>query len=267
MYPELLKIGPITIYSYGLMLGIAFLAANLLLTAELRRRKLDAAIGTNVTMIALVAGIAGAKIFHLIENAGEFFRHPVEMAFSSGGLTWYGGFLLALLLIWVYVRRTKRLTFLQLADYTAPGMALAYGIARIGCHLAGDGDYGIPTNLPWKVSYEYGTSPTAYTLDPASGARIPTEWVHPTPVYELILAVALFTFLHLRRKRNIPAGNQFAWFLILHSLSRFLVEFIRVNPRLILGLSEAQLISIPLILWGVYAVLKKPAARAAAAKS
>ncbi len=256
MYPELLKIGPITIYSYGLMLGVAFLVANILLTMELKRRGRDPAIATGITMIALLGGIAGAKIFHLFENWSEFLRDPINMMFSSGGLTWYGGFLLAVILIWIYARQ-KKISFLEIADVAAPSLAIGYGIARIGCHLAGDGDYGIATNLPWKMSYEYGTSPTAFTLDPTTGVRIPTEWVHPTPVYELLAAIIIFAFLFWRRKKKLPTGNQFGWFLVLHSLARFLVEFIRVNPRFVLGLSEAQIISIALILWGLYFIFRK----------
>ena len=265
MYPELFKIGPVTIYSYGLMLGVAFLVANMLLSSELKRRGKDLGIATNITMIALIGGIAGAKLFHLFENWSEFLQDPVHMAFSSGGLTWYGGFLLAIILIIIYLKK-KKISFLEMADITAPALAIGYGIARIGCHLAGDGDYGIATNLPWKVAYEHGTSPTAYTLDPVTHARIPTEWVHPTPVYELIAAVMIFSFLYYRRKKNLPEGNQFGWFLILHSLARFLVEFIRINPQLFYGLSEAQLISIGLIIWGVYLIYKKSQSGAATAK-
>ncbi len=251
MYPEI-HLGPLTLYSYGLMLGIAFLIANSLLTRELKRLGRNADQAFSITFLALVGGVVGARLFHVLENFSQFLIDPIGVAFTSGGLTWYGGFLLAATLIAWYLRK-KRIPFLFFADITAPGMALAYGIARIGCQLAGDGDYGIPTNLPWAMSYENGTVPTAYTLG-ADGTRIPTEWVHPTPLYELGMAIPVFLFLYLRRTRSLPPGNQFGWFLILHSLSRFLVEFIRINPDLIYGLSEAQIISLLLIGWGVYLV-------------
>lgn len=256
MYPELLKIGPITIYSFGLMMGIAFLVASMLLSAEVKRRGKDATIGTSITMISLIGGIAGAKLFHLFENWSDFIGDPIGMAFSSGGLTWYGGFLLATALIYVFIRR-KNITFFEMADMAAPSLAIGYGIARIGCHLAGDGDYGIATDLPWKTAYVHGTVPTAFVLDPATGARVPTEWVHPAPVYEFILGVIIFSILYARRKKKLPVGNQFAWFLLLHPFARLMVEFIRINPRLILGLSEAQLISIALLVWGVFLLGKK----------
>jgi phosphatidylglycerol---prolipoprotein diacylglyceryl transferase len=255
MYPELFKIGPLTIYSFGLMLGLAFLTANMLLVAELKRRKLDPALGTTITMLALIGGITGAKLFHVLENWKVFLNEPFGTVFSSGGLTWYGGLLVVIALIFIYVRK-KRRSMLEVADMTSPGLALAYGIGRIGCHLAGDGDYGIPTDVPWAVSYEHGTVPTAFTLD-QFGDRIPTEWVHPTPVYELLLAVLVFSFLFRRRTKVLPLGNQFGYFLILHSLSRFLIEFWRINPRMFLGLSEAQLISIALIGWGFFLIFRK----------
>ncbi len=256
MRPELFHIGPIVIYSYGFMLGVAFLLANWLLTNELKRRNLDPAHATMITFLALIGGVIGAKLFHVLENWNEFLAEPMKTALSSGGLTWYGGFIVALVIIAVYLRR-KKIPFLLLADMTAPGLAIGYGIARIGCQLAGDGDYGCPTSLPWAMSYEYGTVPTAFRLenpmDPHS-LRIPTEWVHPAPLYELGLAILVFTFLFRRRARPMPIGNQFGWFLILHSLCRFVVEIIRINPELFLGMSQAQVISLVLIGWGAYLV-------------
>ena len=148
MYPELFKIGPFTVYSYGLMLGIAFIVASYILTKECERRKLNPNLATEITLLAIVFGIIGSKLFHLFENWNAFLQDPVGMAFSPGGLTFYGGLILATLAIWLYVRR-KKIPFLVVADATSPSLILAYGIGRIGCHLAGDGDYGIPTSLPW----------------------------------------------------------------------------------------------------------------------
>lgn len=256
MYPELLKIGPITIYSFGLMMGTAFLVGNMIIAAELKRRGKDPTIATNITMLALLGGISGSKLFHLFENWSDFIKDPISMTFSSAGLTWYGGFLLATVFVLLYVR-SKKITFIEIADIAAPALALSYGIGRIGCQLAGDGDYGIPTDLPWKMSYVHGTVPTAYTLDPVTSARIPTEWVHPAPLYEFLAAVLIFTFLLLRRKKSLPPGYQFGMFLILHPLSRFFVEFIRINPKLLFGLSEAQLLSIILFIYGLYLLFRK----------
>ena len=157
MYPVLFKIGPFSIYSFGLMMGLGFLTASYILTKELRRKGLDANLGNTITLFALIFGIAGSKMLFLFENWEEFVRDPMN-AFSPGGLTWYGGLILATAVIYVYTRR-KNLPFWKICDAAAPGLMLGYGIARIGCHLAGDGDYGVPTDLPWATVYAKGTYP------------------------------------------------------------------------------------------------------------
>ncbi|HQJ74244.1 MAG TPA: prolipoprotein diacylglyceryl transferase, partial [Bacteroidota bacterium] len=220
--------------------------ASYLLTLELKRVNLNVNIASEITTIALIFGIIGAKLFHLFEYWDEFINDPL-MAFSPAGLTFYGGFLLATLAIFIYIKR-KKLSFLQIADLNAPGLALAYGIARIGCHLSGDGDYGIVSNLPWAYSYAKGTVPTP-----------PGVTVHPTPIYELIAGILIFMFLWSKRKKYNVNGKLFFVYLILTAIARFLVEIIRINPRLLLGLSEAQIISIILIIISIIAliILKK----------
>lgn len=147
MIPELFKIGPLTVYSYGLMLGIAFIVASYLLTIEFERKKLNKNFATEITLIAIIFGIVGSKIFSVLESWDDFIADPIGMIFNPGGLTFYGGLLLAIAAIWIYVRK-KKIPFAYVADATAPSLAIAYGIGRIGCHLSGDGDYGIPTTLP-----------------------------------------------------------------------------------------------------------------------
>lgn len=246
MYPEIVKLGPVSIYSYGLMLGIAFITASYIFTLELKRVNLNVNIASEITTLALIFGIVGAKLFHIFEYWDEFLNNPL-MAFSPAGLTFYGGFLLATLVIFIYLKR-KKISFLKIADLNAPGLALAYGIARIGCHLSGDGDYGIVSNLPWAYSYAKGTVPTP-----------PGVTVHPTPLYELIAGILIFMFLWSIRKKLHVNGQLFSVYLVLISLSRFLVEIIRINPRIFLGLSEAQIISVFLFLIGVisFFILKK----------
>jgi len=265
MYPELLKIGPITIYSYGLMVGLAFLTGNLLLTSELKRTGRDPAFSSSITMLALIGGIIGAKALYLIENWSYFIKNPVEMAFSSGGLTFFGGFVLAIILVLFYLRK-KGIPFLEMADITAPILALGYGIARIGCQLAGDGDYGFPTSLPWGMNYANGTVPPSQAFknfpeitQQFPGGIVPDSTLcHPTPIYEFIAGVLIFWFLWSRRKSIHKLGEQFGLFLVLHGLARFMVEFIRLNPRLLFGLSEAQLISIVFFAWGLYLIFRLP---------
>ncbi len=288
MYPELFKIGPLTIYSYGLMLGIAFIIASYILTKEFERRKLNPAIATEITLIAIVFGIAGSKALDLIENWSQFIHNPL-IAFSPGGLTFYGGLILTIIALWIYVRK-KKIPFLVVADTAAPSLILAYGIGRIGCQLAGDGDYGIPTSLPWGMNYANGTIKPHYALiqyyqnHPALALKdhyysdtsqiIKTDnygtitnfdeviRLHPTPIYEFLVCLGIFFILWKLRLKATPGdgtgwpdGKLFTLYLILGGIERLLVEFIRLNPRLLFGLSEAQLISIVLIIvgaWGFY---------------
>ena len=259
MHPKLFTIGPFTVYSFGLMMGIGFIAASVLLSRELRRKGLDPNLGGTITILAVVFGIAGSKILYLIESWEYFVRAPIEMAFSPGGLTWYGGLALATFAIWIYTR-IKKVPFLVICDSTAPGLMLGYGIARIGCHLAGDGDYGMPTSLPWGTVYSQGTYPpsAAFREFPeivrqygVNGVVPDTIPVHPAPVYEFLMGAALFAVLWRLRLKPWPTGLLFMVYLMMAGAARLLVEFIRLNPRIALGLSEAQLISILMILLGI----------------
>ncbi len=276
MYPELFKIGPFTVYSYGLMLGIAFIIASYILTKEFERRHLHPAIATEITLLAIVFGIVGSKALDLIENWDSFIKNPL-IAFSPGGLTFYGGLILATAAIWIYVKR-KKIPFLVIADATSPSLILAYGIGRIGCQLAGDGDYGIPTSLPWGMNYANGTVKPHYALmqyfkdHPVLAAKdhyyqlssqvIRTDdygtitkfdeviRLHPAPIYEFIICLGIFFFLWHLRKKDWADGKLFMTYLILAGVERLSIEFIRLNPHLLFGLSEAQLISIVLIVVG-----------------
>jgi phosphatidylglycerol:prolipoprotein diacylglycerol transferase len=261
MCPKIVTIGPFTIYGFGLMMGISFIVASILLSRELKRKKLDPDIGNTMTLIALIAGIAGAKILFLIENWQDFLRSPVGLTFSASGLTWYGGFLLAFGCIYYYIRK-KKYPFAKISDAGAPALILAYGIARIGCHLSGDGDYGIPTSLPWGTNYEHGTYPPsiAFRDFPEIARQFPGGIVpdntplHPAPMYEFILCTLFFIILWRIGKRKVPDGSVFMWYLILAGIERFSVEFIRINPPFLLGLSEAQFIALILIALGIYGI-------------
>ena len=280
MHPVLFHIGPITLYSFGLMMATAFLVANYFFTVELRRRGLDERLAGQVTIIALIGGVAGSKLFSIVENWSDFTHDPIGQLFSPAGLTFYGGFLVAMAWIYFYVKR-KGLRFALFADMIAPTVLLAYGIGRIGCQLAGDGDYGIPSKLPWAMSYPNGTAKPTYTLldyfktHAAEGAawhydslanitvgrdqlgervtrfdQIVT--VHPAPVYETLFCVIAFYFIwKYRKKFDGEIGKVFSITLIVMGIERLLIEFIRINP-LYLGLSMAQWISIAIVIVGAY---------------
>ena len=137
-----------------------------------------------------------------------------------------------------------------------PALALAYGVGRIGCHIAGDGDWGAVTNVPWGVAY---TNAIIGWVDPTTGIPYPPGTrVHPTPIYEFLQAVVVFGILWSLRKNNYAPGT-LAWlYLILASLSRFVVEFWRINPPLGWGLSEAQWFSLGLMLLGLVLLMWRP---------
>ncbi|MBN1633472.1 MAG: prolipoprotein diacylglyceryl transferase [Ignavibacteria bacterium] len=248
MHPKLFDIGPVPVYSYGLMLGLAFLLGSYLFTLELRRKKVDENIGITITFLAIIGGIVGGKIFYVIEEWNFGKGLPLSELLKSdilspAGLTFYGGVILAIIIIIIYCR-FKRISVMMIFDSMAPGAAIAYGVARIGCHLSGDGCYGISVNnTPWEflgMEYSKGIVPTKVG-----------ELVHPTPLYELGAAIIIFTILWIMRKKIKYNGALFYYYLILIGIPRLLVEFIRRNPKVIFGLTQAQLISIILIAAGI----------------
>jgi phosphatidylglycerol:prolipoprotein diacylglycerol transferase len=257
MCPRLFEIGPFTVYSFGLMMALGFLTANYFLALELKRRKLDTSIANNIILIGLVAGVVGSKLLFLFENWEQFVADPIREGLSPSGLTWYGGFVLAALGIYAYGRKLK-INFKIISDATSPGLLLGYGVARLGCHFSGDGDYGFPTTLPWGTDYSRGTYPpsAAFRSFPEITSRYPNGVVpdntpcHPTPVYEFLLCALIFWILWRFRKRIRPDGAMFALYLLFSGIERFSIEFLRINPRVAFGLTEAQLIAIVLMIGG-----------------
>lgn len=257
MYPVLFKIGPFTVYSFGVMLGLAVIVSTFVLYKEAKRKNLDIYFTLEVVLLTILSEIAGGKILFIIEHWSKFLEEPMIIGMSPEGSTFYGGFILGIIVFYIYLKR-KKIPFLFAADIVAVALPIAYGLGRIGCHLAGDGDYGIPTNLPWGTNYENGVMPPSAMFRNTEIARsypngiVPDNTLlHPTPVYEFIAAMIIFFILWRYRKHGWIAGRLFMLYLILSSLSRFLVEFIRLNPRILFGLSEAQLISIVLFVVGL----------------
>ena len=258
MYPKLFQIGPIPVYSYGLMLGIAFLVGNYFFNKELKRNGYDENTGVVITFLALIGGIVGAKLFYIIEDWNFGTGMPLasyfttDIIFSPSGLTFFGGLVLAIIMIILYCR-AKGLSVLRIFDMMSPSAILGYGIARIGCHLAGDGDYGIviPRGSFWEflgMGYENGTVPTA-----------PGVLVHPTPLYEAIFATAIFLYLWKNRTKYHVPGTIFFLYLIFAGIERFFIEMIRVNPKVVFGLSQAQIIALVMVAGGVFFFMRNKA--------
>jgi phosphatidylglycerol:prolipoprotein diacylglycerol transferase len=238
LYPYI-HLGPLTLGTFGIFMALALLTALYVLQADFRRRRIEADPYA-IILWAGLAGIAGARLYHLLESPTEFFADPWPLLFSRTGFAWFGGFLAGFLTL-ALAGRHYRIPFLTIMDVASPAAALGYGVGRIGCLISGDGDYGIPTSLPWGMSFPNGIVPT-------------TDRVHPTPIYEFLAAVAIFYFLWRMGARaangQFASGKVFAGFLLLSGASRFLVEFIRINPRSFLGMTNAQTVSLLCVVAG-----------------
>jgi len=191
-------------------------------------------------LYAYIGGWVGARLFLIPTGWDYFTTDPISFLLSSSGWVWYGGLIGGTVAAGMLAKRRK-LSLLLLADIAAPALAMGLAIGRIGCQLAGDGDYGVPTDLPWGMSYPNGVVPT-------------TERVHPAPVYEMLACFAIFAYLWRRRLHNPPTGDLFGRYLVLTALVRFLIEFVRRNPAWLVGLTTAQWMSIGLSLFGVLLV-------------
>jgi phosphatidylglycerol---prolipoprotein diacylglyceryl transferase len=246
-----LHLGPLTIPTFGLMVATALLVSAYVLQADFDRRRAQLETlpgyrgqrdeGFLIIGIAGIAGLVGARLYHVLETPREFFADPWPQLWSRFGFAWFGGFLggfLALLFLAGYFK----IPVLQFLDIASPAACVGYAIGRIGCLLSGDGDYGIPTTLPWGMSFPNGVVPT-------------TARVHPTPLYEFVIWLAIAAFLWRLGKKSLSGslgnGTIFVGYLILTGFARFLVEFIRINPRSFFGMSNAQAASLASILAGV----------------
>jgi phosphatidylglycerol:prolipoprotein diacylglycerol transferase len=250
-----LHLGPVPIPTFGLMVALALISAAYILQADFDRRGMKADAFLMIT-VAAAAGIAGAKLYHLLEpeNRALFFNQPLVNLLSRYGFAWFGGFLggfgTMLLLGW-----RAKLPMLEFLDACSPAASFGYGIGRIGCFLSGDGDYGRPTSLPWGMSFPNGVVPTTETC---------VQWgapancrVHPAPLYELIVWSAIGLLLWylgskaLKGTNTTAAGRVFCLYLILTGIARFLVEIVRINPPWLFGMSNAQVASVVSVLAGV----------------
>jgi prolipoprotein diacylglyceryl transferase len=245
-----LHLGPVTIPTFGLMVATALLVSAYVLQADFDRRRgqleripgyaSQRDEGFLIIGVAGIAGLIGARLYHVLESPSEVFADPWGLLLSRFGFAWFGGFLGGFVALVILARRSK-IPLLEFLDICSPAACVGYAIGRIGCLLSGDGDYGIPTSLPWGMSFPNGVVPT-------------TERVHPTPIYEFFIWLAIAAFLwHLGSKslRGPKArGEIFCNYLILTGIARFLIEFIRINPRSFFGMSNAQTASLVSIVFG-----------------
>ena len=295
-----LHIGPIEIPTFGLMVAVAMIVAYVVLRADLARRGIAEKNSSTAEMFIVIpslVGIAGAKLYHVLETPQVLFAHPREELLSRYGLAWFGG-LIGGFAAWVWLSRRKNIPLLTSFDAGSVAATLGYGVGRIGCLLSGDGDYGVPTSLPWGMSFPNGLVPTTDTCVQLGWPA--TCRVHPTPIYELIIACLIAWILwklgakqiaplrsraallarassppnsraaQIKHTAERPApqtpaanatreslpdwlqpGSVFAAYLVLTGLARFLIEFIRINPRSFFGMTNAQTASIGSVVAGL----------------
>ena len=237
MLPVLFSIGSFHVQSYGVSKAAAALVAMWLLGRAFTRRGLPKDSATSLVLWATIWGFVGAKIYYLLEHLSELSWHHL----GGMGFTWYGGLIGGIVAGLVIIRRHP-LPAAEVAGAAAAPLALAYGIGRIGCFLSGDGTYGTPTNLPWGVTFTNGIVPTS----------VP---VHPTPLYETLAAVLITVVLWRLERRLAPLGV-FGAYLVLSGISRFLVEMLRINTRVLGPLTQPQLWALLGIVVGAVLVVR-----------
>ncbi|NQU67650.1 MAG: prolipoprotein diacylglyceryl transferase [Candidatus Marinimicrobia bacterium] len=261
MYPELLRFGDFVISSFGMMMVVAFLTGNYLLRRDMMIIHKDATLADDLTFRAAIGGILGAKIYYIIENLpsgdglenlkglGDIFAGIFTFSLSriaegiqnfGAGMVFYGGFIGGLLAVSLLIKK-KKLNWKSVADWIAPYLVLGHGIGRIGCFLVGD-DYGIATKLPWGIAFPNGVPPTVLP-------------VHPTQLYEMAAYFLIFGFLYRNRLKKKFEGEIIFMYMVLVGIARFVIEFVRTNPKYII-FSGAQWISLILIGVGIFMINK-----------
>ena len=256
MLPVLLRVGPLTIYSYGLMMALGFIAGDYVLSRECRRRGISPDYANALVLWGALAGIAGSRVYAVLDDLPAYLAHPAAIIFSGSGFVFYGGLIGGIISTWIVSRRYG-IAFARTTDLCVPALALGQAFGRLGCQVSGDGDWGLPSTRPWAMAYPRAIvgwdQHTVLTLDAhynLISGYFPGVRVLPTPIFEaaafFILCAILLALLH----RPHPAGRITAWYLVLAGIERFVVEFWRINPRVLWCLSEAQLISVVMIIAG-----------------
>jgi len=233
--PEI-HLGPLTIQTFGICFAAGFLAAAGIIARRFRELGENPDWTWEMTFSVMVGGLVGARLDYLIQNWSQVNDDFFGNLFSGSGLIWYGGVIGGALGAVIWAHRRDWLGW-KLADLACVPLALGYAIGRCGCQLSGDGDYGTHSTLPWAMAYPKGTVPT-------------TVEVHPTPIYET-LALGIIALVLWNYRDRLTGGRLFALYLVLAGIERLLIEFIRRNDDVLLGLTLPQLLSIGMIVFGV----------------
>jgi len=257
VYPFNLRFGSFNITGYGIMMMAGFLMGGWLIDRELRRRGWNHEYAANITVAAVIGGVLGAKLWYVVSI------HDWSALFTRGGLVWYGGFLggAGVVLFQSWWRKVPLRWTLEL---TAPALAAAYSLGRIGCFLVGD-DYGVPTSVPWAVKFPQGLPPTTagemarnFGVPMQAGVTPDTVLaVHPTQLYEAVIMIGVFMALWRMRTHSRAPGWLFGVYLMFAGTERFLVEFLRAKEDHFFGqLTIAQGMALAIIALGAFLVTK-----------
>lgn len=233
MHPIICRIGPFTLYSYGLTLVIAFIAGSVLAGLRAKKENINPEIIFNLCFIAFIFGVIGSRLFYIIENLAYYARNPLEIIMlQKGGLSWFGGLILGSCSAFVYIKR-KKLSVYKILDLIAPYLALAQAIGRIGCFLNGC-CFG-------KVS-RFGIYFPVH-----KAALIPTQ------LYSSLALFLIFLVLKYFQDKPHKEGQIFFLYLLLYSIKRFVIEFWRAdNPAVFFGLTLFQVLSIAIFCFSLF---------------
>jgi phosphatidylglycerol:prolipoprotein diacylglycerol transferase len=262
MHPILIQVGWFTIYSYGFMLALSFLAGIFVASYRARKIGLPPAHILDLSVYIILAAVIGSRLLYVVFHLNEY-RNIFDMfALWQGGATLYGGLVLAVLASYLFARK-HALSFLLLADVVAPSIALGIMLTRIGCFLSGC-CYGKVTTLPWAVQFPSGCAADIYAREQALALSLPRVGLHPTQLYSSAYGLIIFGLLMGVGGRLKKQGGTFGLFLVLYGISRFSIDFFRYyesNMRVLMGLTLNQVLSAGLFLIGLF-LLFRPAGKA-----
>jgi phosphatidylglycerol:prolipoprotein diacylglycerol transferase len=253
VYPFNLHVGPFNITGYGIMMMVGFLMGGWLIDRELRRRGWHHDYAADITVAAVIGGVLGAKLWYVVVTG------DAGALFSRGGLVWYGGFFGGAIAVLGNGWRLK-VPLRWTCELTAPALAAAYALGRIGCFLVED-DYGIPTTLPWAVQFPQGLPPTTagamareFGIPLQPGMSPDTVLgVHPTQLYEAAIMIGVFMLLWRLRTHTKGTGWLFGIYLMLAGTERFLIEFLRAKEDHLVflgGVTLAQTMGLAMVVLG-----------------
>src|SRR5437764_9220450 len=238
MYPRLFEFGPITVYTYGVLLAAAYLLGLKLAMTRAQKRGLDHNRVLDLGIYIIISALIGAKLLLLVTDFSTFRNDPKELlTLARSGGVFYGGLILAVVVALWYIRRAG-LPLWTTCDVFAPGIALGHVVGRFGCLFAGC-CYGKPTKLPWGITFS----------DPFAATNVGTPLgvpLHPTQLYEAgAELIILFVLLWTERKGRPFAGRTFWLYMLLYAISRFIIEFYRGDERgMVFMFSTSQFISL-----------------------